>query len=257
MTGRHAEPPRTVRLLGQELDAVTLDEAVDQVVALVGQGGSIVTMNVDHAVLLERHVGLQDAYRAAAHRYADGMPLVWLSRLVGRPLPERVTGADLVPAVLARAEAVGLSVHLVGGSPQAALAAREAVLARHPLLRWTGQESPERGFERDPIVAAAVVAAVSSAAPDVVLVCLGAPKQEEWALRHGAELPGSVLLCAGAAVDFLAGTAVRAPQWVQRAGMEWLFRLLKEPGRLWRRYLVQDRAFFRLAVREVLSVRRG
>jgi len=246
---------RTVSLLGQQLEAVTLEQAVDQVVALAGAGGLIVTMNVDHAVLLQRDVGLQEAYSTASYRYADGMPVVWLSRLVGRPVPERVTGADLVPAVLSRAEQLGLSVHLVGGAPHAAAAARAAVLDRHPRLRWTGQVSPERGFERDPVAAAAVVAAVSAAAPDFVLVCLGAPKQEEWAVRYRADLPGSVLLCVGAAVDFLGGTAERAPKWMQKAGLEWLFRLLREPTRLWRRYLVQDIAFVRLAVRELRSHR--
>ena len=256
MTGRQGGARRTVQLLGQELDAVTVEDAADQVVALAGDGGVIVTMNVDHAVQLQRDVRLQEAYRTAAYRYADGMPLVWLSRLVRRPLPERVAGADLVPAVLARAEALELSVHLVGGTPQAALAARAAVLARHPRLRWTGHVSPDRGFEQDPVADAAVVAAVSAAAPDLVLVCLGAPKQEEWAMRHRATLPGSVLLCVGAAVDFLGGTVRRAPKWVQGAGLEWLFRLLHEPTRLWRRYLVQDVAFLGLVLRELRTTRR-
>lgn len=242
---------RSVVLLGQRLESVTLEEAADQVVGLAGLGGVIVTMNVDHAVLLQHEAGLREAYAIAAHRYADGMPVVWLSRLVGRPLPERVSGADLVPAVLARAEAHDLSVHLVGGRPEAALAAREAVLARHPRLRWTGEQTPDFGFEHDPVADAAVVAAVAAARPDLVLVCLGAPKQEEWAVRHRAALPGSVLLCVGASVEFLAGTTPRAPRWVQRAGLEWMFRLLREPRRLWRRYLVQDLAFVRLAALEV------
>jgi exopolysaccharide biosynthesis WecB/TagA/CpsF family protein len=246
----------TVHMLGQELEAVTLDQAVDQVVGLVGTGGMVVTMNVDHAVLLQRERGLQEGYRVAAYRYADGMPVVWLSRLLGRPLPGRVTGADLVPAVLERAEALGLSVHLVGGAPATAEAAKSTVLARHPRLTWTGHESPERGFERDPERAAAVVEAVASASPDIVLVCLGSPKQEEWAVRHHSALPGSVLLCTGAAVDFLAGTLSRAPRWVQAIGFEWLYRLLKEPRRLWRRYLVQDAAFIKLAAAELYAARR-
>ena len=244
----------TVDILGHPLEAVTLEQAVDQVLALAGRGGIVVTMNVDHAVLLEREHGLQEAYRTAAHRYADGMPVLWLSRLLGTPLPARVTGADLLPAVLAGAEARDLSVHLVGGSEETGRAARARALTLHPRLRWTGQEHPPRGFEQSADLDAAVAASVAAQSPDIVLVCLGAPKQEEWAVRHSAALPGSVLLCTGAAIDFFAGTVTRAPGWVQRAGLEWAYRLAQEPRRLWRRYLVQDLRFLRLAVR---ALRRG
>ena len=246
----------TVTILGQELEAVTLDEAVDQIVALVGRGGIIVTMNVDHAVLLERHSGLQEAYRRARHRYADGMPILWLAWWLRTPLPARVTGADLLPAVLTRAELQGLSVHLVGGSEATGMAARKRAAAMHPQLRWTGQVSPPFGFEKSPELDAAVVAGVAACDPDIVLVCLGAPKQEEWAVRHAASMPRAALLCIGAAVDFYAGTAARAPLWVRRAGFEWVFRLLQEPGRLWRRYLVQDARFLVLALTELRRRRR-
>lgn len=241
----------TVRLFEQELEAATLEQAVDQVLALVGRGGIIVTMNVDHVVLLRRHAGLQEAYRRAAHRYPDGMPIIWLSRLVGAPLPGRVTGADLVPALLAAAELADHSVHVVGGSTQTAIAAAHRVRELHPRLRWTGHEVPDPGFERSPNTDAAVVEAVAAAKPDLVLVCLGAPKQEEWAVRHQESLPGSVLLCTGAAIDFFAGTAARAPRWAQQWGLEWAYRLLREPRRLWRRYLVQDLPFLKMAAVEV------
>lgn len=245
-----------VELLGQQIEDVSLEQAVDQVVELAtGGGGIVVTLNVDHAVRLPREPRLREAYARAALRYADGMPVVWLARLVGRPLPGRVAGADLVPAVLARAAELGLRVHLVGGSRHAGQQARARALDRHPRLLWTGEESPPYGFERDADVDAATASRVAAASPDIVLVCLGSPKQEEWALRHHHRLPGAALLCVGAAVDFLAGTTPRAPAWMQRAGLEWLHRLAGDPRRLWRRYLVQDAGFVPLAAREVWRAR--
>ncbi len=247
-----------VRLLDVELEAVSLPAAVDQVMDLVdrGQGGLVVTLNVDQAVLLQKEAGLRTTYDVADLVYADGMPLVWLSRLLRRRLPGRVTGSDLAPALLARAADEGRSVHLVGGMPEAALRAREHVLRLHPDLRWTGEQTPDRGFEHDPKTDRAVATAVAATNPDLVLMCLGTPKQEEWALRHRDSLPSSVLVCVGAAVDFLGGTVRRAPPWMQRAGLEWAYRLVQEPRRLWRRYLVQDLAFLRLAVVELRTWRR-
>ena len=102
----------------------------------------------------------------------------------------------------------------------------------------------------------AIARAVAAAEPHIVLVCLGAPKQEAWVLRHQDLLAGSVLLCVGACVDFLAGTKPRAPQWMADSGLEWLFRLSREPRRLWRRYLVDDRRFLRLAAAALLQERR-
>ncbi len=244
-----------VTVLGQALEAVDVATAAVQVLALAksGGGGLVVTMNVDHAVQLERPGALRDAYARATLRYADGMPIVWLAQLTGRPLPARVAGSDLVPLVLELAEQSGLRVHLVGGAPDVAAEAERRVLASYPDLQWTGHVSPPMGFDRQPDLDASIAAEVAAARPHIVLVCLGAPKQEAWALRHAEVLGSSVLLCVGATVDFLAGTQPRAPRWMVQLGMEWLFRLGREPRRLWRRYLVDDRRFLRLAVAEIVA----
>lgn len=251
--------PAPVRLLGQALEAVDLAAAAGQVMELVrsGRGGLVVTMNVDHAVQLEKPGALRDAYARAALRYADGMPIVWLSQLTRRPLPARVAGSDLVPLVLELAAQSGLRVHLVGGAPEVAAEAERRVLEAYPTLTWTGHVSPPRGFDLDPAVDLAIAEQVAQSRPHIVLVCLGAPKQEAWALRHEELLRSSVLLCVGATVDFLAGTQRRAPAWACRAGLEWAYRLASEPRRLWRRYLVDDRRFLTLALAEVLAGRRS
>lgn len=247
-----------VDVLGYRLEAVDLATAATQVVALArsGGGGLVVTMNVDHAVQLEHPGALRDAYESATLRYADGKPIVWLAQLTGRPLPARVAGSDLVPLVLELAEQGGLRVHLVGGSPDVAAEAERRVLLAYPSLQWTGHVSPPRGFELHPALDLGIAQGIADQAPDIVLVCLGAPKQEAWGLRHQEVLASSVLLCVGAAVDFLAGTKPRAPEWMVTAGLEWLFRLVLEPRRLWRRYLVHDRRFLRLALQAVLVSRR-
>jgi N-acetylglucosaminyldiphosphoundecaprenol N-acetyl-beta-D-mannosaminyltransferase len=252
-----APPP--VRLLGQSLEAVDLAAAAGQVMELVrsGRGGLVVTMNVDHAVQLEKPGALRDAYARAALRYADGMPIVWLSQLTRRPLPARVAGSDLVPLVLELAAQSGLRVHLVGGAPEVAAEAERRILEAYPTLTWTGHVSPPRGFDLDPEVDLAIAEQVAQSRPHLVLVCLGAPKQEAWALRHEELLRSSVLLCVGATVDFLAGTQRRAPAWACRMGLEWVHRLASEPRRLWRRYLVDDRRFLTLALAEVLADRRS
>lgn len=246
-----------VEVLGQLLESVDLAQAAEQVLALVRsrRGGYVVTLNVDHVVKLQQPGALRDAYDKAALRYADGTPIVWLARCMGSALPARVAGSDLVPLILERAGMEGLRVHLVGGAPEVAAAAAERVRAAYPGLVWTGHVSPPRGFESSPELDAKIAAAVAAERPHIVLACLGAPKQEAWALRHSERLGEAVVLCVGATVDFLAGTRPRAPRWMVRLGLEWLFRLAQEPRRLWRRYLIEDAVFLQIAVAAVVRDR--
>lgn len=239
------------------VDVVTLAGALDAVARLVeaGRGGAVFTPNVDHVVKAERDPELRAAYAAADLSLADGMPLVWASRLLGTPLPERVAGADLVLPLAARAAERGWSIYLLGGAPgDAERAAGE--LVRRFGVRIAGVDAAriELG-ETDAAEHRAVVDRIRAAAPDLVYVALGAPKQELWIHRHRAELGSTVLLGVGASLAFVAGTVARAPRWMARAGLEWLHRLGHEPRRLWRRYLVDDVAFAPILLRALL--RRG
>jgi N-acetylglucosaminyldiphosphoundecaprenol N-acetyl-beta-D-mannosaminyltransferase len=231
------------------LDGVTIDACseVDVVDAAVkaaanGRGGWIVTVNADILRSLHHDASLRRLIAPATFVVADGMPLVWLARLLRTPLPGRVAGASLIWS-LTRSAAGTLSVYLLGGPPGVASAAADALQRENPSLRIAGASGPVMGFERDAAELAATIAAVVDAKPDIVLCGLGFPKQEELIARLRRELPEAWFLGCGAALSFVAGAFPRAPLWMQRAGLEWLHRLLVEPRRLFRRYIVHDVPF--------------
>lgn len=233
-------------------------EALDAIVALAraGQGGTVVTPNVDHVVLAEDDERLVAAYQGAALSLVDGKPLVWLGRLLGRPFPEKISGSDLVEPLAARAAQENLSVFLLGAGEGVGARAAAALVARHPGLRIAGVLSPPLGFDADPERNREVLEAVRSATPALVLVALGAPRQELWMHAHREQLAPSVLLGIGATLDFLAGDKRRAPRILSDVGLEWVYRLAQEPRRLASRYLVRDRAFFGIAMRTLREHRR-
>lgn len=234
-------------------------EALDAIVTLArgGEGGTVVTPNVDHVVLAEENDGLVDAYQGAALSLVDGKPLVWLGRLLGRPFPDKISGSDLVEPLAARAAQEGLSIFLLGAGEGVGARAAAALVARHPSLRIAGVLSPPLGFDGDPERNRDVIEAVRRAAPALVLVALGAPRQELWMHAHRVELAPAVLLGIGATLDFLAGDKRRAPRIFSEVGLEWAYRLAQEPRRLAGRYLVRDRAFFGIALRTLREHRRA
>lgn len=240
------------------VDPVTQSGALDVIDTLVQSrnGGYVLTPNVDHVVLAEQSPALCEAYDAASLSLADGMPIVWASRLLGRRLPEKVSGSDLVLPLMARAEARGWSVYLLGGGPGVGRRAAAVLEERFPALRIVGVAAPMVSGAIRSSANDAVARRVRDANPDIVLVALGCPKQELWMHAYARTLMPSVALGIGASLDFIAGTVRRAPRWMSRAGLEWLWRLLREPRRLWRRYLVRDPSFVRVLFRQLRARRR-
>lgn len=230
----------------------SLEEIAGEVVRLAARAAPsmVVTPNADQIVNLEHDTGLQAAYACADLVVPDGMPVVWASRLLGAPAKERVTGSDLMPRLCGMAAQRGLKVFLLGGAEGVAARAAENLARTYPGLSVVGTLSPSRGFERDEAENAALVQAVRQSDAELVFVCLGSPKQEVWICRHLASFDKGVFLGVGAAIDFCAGTAKRAPRWMQRSGLEWFFRLVQEPRRLAGRY-AKDLYFFVLVAREV------
>lgn len=232
-------------------DYIDFEGALDAVVELAkaGKGGFVVTPNVDHVVMSEKNEALRAAYADASLSLVDGMPLVWMSKAAGFPLPEKISGSDLVRPLLRRAADAGLGVYLLGAAPGVGAAAAEILKAEMPGLRIVGVESPPLGFEKDPAVEAGILARMEAAAPDLVLMALGCPKQELLMHRWYARGAKPVMLGIGATLDFIAGKVKRAPRWMSAAGLEWVFRITQDPLRLAKRYLVQDAAivgvFFR------------
>ena len=232
------------------VDRVTFTEAIDAIEGLVAarRGGAVFTPNVDHVVLAETDDAFCEAYRAASLRLADGMPLVWASRLLGLPLPEKVSGSDLVWPLMQRAAVRGWRVYLCGGGPGVAEAAAQHL--EYALgVTLCGVDAPWVSDPADPRAFEPIARRIVAAKADLALFAFGAPKQELLIHRCRAELGSTVALGIGAALDFIAGTVRRAPRWMSRCGLEWLYRLSREPRRLWRRYLLRDPKFLAIALR--------
>lgn len=246
-----------VELFGIAIDNVSQPEAVVRLRELLEDGGRhyVVTPNVDHVVRLQKDPEFREAYRGASLVVADGMPVVWASRLLGKGLKQRVTGSDLVPEVCRLAAESGRTVFFLGGNPGVAEKAGENLRSAYPELKVAGSYAPPFGFEKDPARDAEAVRRVNEAKADVILVALSAPKQEKWIHRHRDRLRFRLALCIGCALDYPAGTAHRAPAWMRRMGLEWLWRIGLEPKRLARRYLVEDMAFIGIFLREWLAER--
>jgi N-acetylglucosaminyldiphosphoundecaprenol N-acetyl-beta-D-mannosaminyltransferase len=253
-SSRNASPPCPRFAIGHaRIDTAGFEETVEKILQLACSGAPamVVTPNADHIVTLETDLALRAAYESAALVVPDGMPLVWASRLLRGPLKERVTGADLMPRLCAVAPAHGLRVFILGGRPGVPEEAARRLQLACPGLVVAGAYSPPFGFERDPVENEAIVAAIRSSGADLVFVGLGAPKQELWMHRHLARFDKGVFLGCGAAVDFCAGAVRRAPQWMQSAGLEWLYRLTQDPSRLAKRY-ARDLYLFVVLARDMV-----
>jgi N-acetylglucosaminyldiphosphoundecaprenol N-acetyl-beta-D-mannosaminyltransferase len=239
-----------VRIGHLDVDSVTFDEALARIDELVArrEGGAVFTPNVDHVVKAERNATFRAAYGRASLAVADGMPLLWASRLLGSPLPEKVSGSDLVVPLARLAGERRWRVYLLGGAPEVVGQAGEVFVRRFG-VRVVGTDSPAVGDDGGTEDADGVIARVRAARPDLLLVALGAPKQELWIDRFANEIRPGVAIGIGGSLDFVVGRVRRAPGWMSRIGLEWLFRLVKEPRRMWRRYLLEDPAFLAIVAR--------
>lgn len=240
-----AAPPRAIRLMGVRIHAVTQQEAIDHILDELdaGRGGWVITPNLDHLRRACRDATYRELLEEGDLVLADGMPLVWASRLQGTPLPHRVAGSTLVGLLADAAAARGRSLYLLGGAPGAAEAAAEALRGRNPQLRIVGTHCPAIGFERDEQQMKILQDQLRLAQPDIVYVALGSPKQERLIRQVRGDLPGAWWLGVGISLSFLGGQVRRAPRWAQKIGLEWLHRLSQEPGRLAKRYLVEGIPF--------------
>ncbi|MBL8765427.1 MAG: WecB/TagA/CpsF family glycosyltransferase, partial [Phycisphaerae bacterium] len=238
-------PLPAVDLLGVDVHAISEVRCVDFIAAelAAGRGGWVVTPNLDHLRRLVRESEFRELCARADLRVADGMPLVWAARLQRTPLPERVAGSNLIWSLARRSAREAWRVFLLGGDPGTADGAAEVLRASFPGLVIAGTHCPAPGFERDPARRAALIEALARAAPDVVFVALGSPKQERLIDALRGLHPRAWWLGVGISFSFVTGDVKRASPLVRRLGLEWLHRLVQEPRRLFKRYLVHGIPF--------------
>ena len=243
-----------LRILEVDIDAVTMAEAIAVFESIIAtrRPSLVFPVNVDVCVRIQRDPELRAAFRAADLVLVDGTPMMWAARFLGRPLPARVSGSDFVPLFCQVAAERGYRIFLLGGGPGIAEGARRWLEARNPTLRIVATYAPPAGFEKNDGENNRIIGMVKEASPDVLLTAFGASKQEKWLARFRDDLAVPVSMAVGSTFDYLAGRLKRAPMWMQRAGLEWTFRLAQEPRRLWRRYLLEDPPFVYYVLRQRL-----
>lgn len=248
-----------VEISGIRLHAITEAQCVDHVMRALssGRGGWIVTPNLDHM----RRLALDGHYRelclGADLLVADGMPLLWASRVQKTPLPERVSGSNLISSLSAAAAIRGGRVFLLGGDGSTAEEAARVLARRHPELVVCGLENPRIGPEMDAAEVARIGRRLRWSRPDLVFVALGSPKQERLIRLLRDEYDAAWMIGVGISFSFLSGRVKRAPRWMQKLGLEWVHRLSQEPRRLARRYLLDGIPYgVRLMVTSALRARR-
>ncbi|MEP6654952.1 MAG: WecB/TagA/CpsF family glycosyltransferase [Myxococcales bacterium] len=246
-------PPPPVALLNGRFDPVTLDETVELITRRIhaGQRGYLCTVNVAILMMMRKDPRLQRFVDQAAMIVADGQPLIWSSRMLSRPLPERVAGVELVERLCERAAREGFGVYLLGAHQTVVSKLAERLVQKYPGLILSGVADGYFGAEESESRARAVAASGAK----ILVVAMGVPKQEHFIEEYWDRLNVPFAVGVGGSFDVLAGLRARAPEIVQRVGLEWFFRLAQEPRRLWKRYLTTNAEFMYLIAREILASR--
>ena len=237
-----------VPFMNTQIDNYTMEEAIDAIDRLICQdkNGYVVTPNIDHIVKLESDQLLQKVYADADIILTDGKPMIWMSRLYGTPIKEKVSGSDLFPNLCRLAAGKGYRVFLLGAAEGVAAKAAINLQNKFPGLIIAGTYSPPFGFEKDEKELQNILRIVTEAKPHILIVGLGCPKQEKFIYNYKDVLNVPVSLGLGASIDFEAGILKRAPKWMADHGFEWLYRIVQDPGRMAKRYFVDDMKIIRL-----------
>lgn len=232
--------PEHLMILGVRADCIDMRGALAAIEQMIEQrrqrGGpvqQIITLNPEFVWEARKNAAFRETINNAALVVADGMGIIWASRILKHPFPERVTGADLLPLLAGRCAARGYRLFLLGAAPGVAEAAAQELQRRAPALQIAGAYAGSPA----PAEAAQILGLIRAARPDVLAVAYGAPRQDLWIRQHAqalGEAGVAVALGIGGAYDFLTGRVPRAPAWMRRAGLEWVFRLLRQPRRAWR-----------------------
>jgi N-acetylglucosaminyldiphosphoundecaprenol N-acetyl-beta-D-mannosaminyltransferase len=235
----------SVFLRGVKFAAVSREQCINHMMdeLKAGRGGTIITLNLDHLRRCETDPTFRSIVDQAEVTVADGMPIVWACRMQRTPVPQRVAGSDLIDSLSYSAALRGYSIFLLGGNPGTAQGTARLLEERYPRLKIAGWYEPPLGFEQDPQAYTKAIEMVREANPDIVFVALGSPKQERFIQAARDGLPQTWWLGIGISFSFLSGEIRRAPKWMQKCGLEWMHRLVQEPRRLFKRYIIQGLPF--------------
>lgn len=236
-------------LLNTYVSNVTMDEAVESIEAMIASGKKsyVVAINVDVVIKIEEDPYLKEITDNADMVLVDGTPLVWISKAHKKPVKEKVSGSDLVPRLCETAAEKGYTIFILGGKDGVAEQAKQKLEQQYPGISIVGTYAPPLGFEKDDAELAKTNELISQAKPDLLIACLGCPKQEKFIYENITKYHAKVSVCAGATVDFMAGNVNRAPKWMSDHGLEWFYRFTQEPKRLFKRYFVDDMKILGLA----------
>lgn len=245
--GENVQSAASVCLFGLRMDNLSMEETVSRVNEFIARGGvhQHVVVNVDKVVKAQRDPHLREVINSCDLVNVDGQPVVWISRLLGQPLKERVAGIDLMTRLCEEAAARSYRLYFLGARKEVVERVVEIVRARFPEAIVSGWRDGYFSADEEKDVAADI----ASARPDILFVAITSPKKELLLARWKDQMSAPFVMGVGGSFDVVAGMVRRAPRWVQRAGLEWLFRLMQEPRRMWRRYLVEDMYFLWLVVR--------
>ncbi len=247
---------KRIHLFGVDIDPLSMTETVNIIQQWLASPNKnskfVITPNVDHIVKVQTDLGLKAAYSQASLVVTDGKPVVWAANFLGVEIPGTVPGSDLVPAIFthAQAEKTAIKVFLLGAMPGVADRAKIVIHDKWPIINVVGTLSPDFGFDKSEVESRAICEIINSSGAELLVLGLGAPKQELWITQYSGEITVKVALCVGATIDFLAGEKARAPVWMRKLGLEWLHRMLSEPKRLAKRYAVDAIIFPKLVFNE-------
>jgi len=244
----------SVNILGVNINNISLYEATEIILlrAINKEIGYVVTPNVDHIVRLNNNTKLKNIYNNAFIAVADGMPLVWMSRLIGKPLKERVTGVDLFESICKHSISYKSRLYFIGGELGAAEGSVIKLEERFPGIQVVGAACPPFEFELDSKLNDQFIKEIRSSRPDILFVGLGSPRQEVWLAQNLKATGASVGMGIGVSFSYTAGILARSPAFLQSCGLEWMWRLIHEPKKLWYRYLIRDPLIFWIVLKKYL-----
>lgn len=228
--------------LNTYINNVTMKETIDKIEEFIekNQKAFVVPINVDVVMKIEEDTLLKEISDKADLTLVDGKPLIWISKWLRNPIKEKISGSDLVPLLCEQVANKGYSVYILGGKDGIAELAKQKLEETYTGIQVVGTYAPPLGFEKNDKEIERINQKISDVHPDLLFVCLGCPKQEKFIYENYKKYDAKVSVCAGATVDFLAGNVKRAPKWMSDHGLEWFYRFLQEPTRLFKRYFVDD-----------------